>query len=148
MHATCRVASLLFARRRFFDVVPRSDQKYYLFLILRGARTKTVESGASRNYEPWKSEETANELKERERKEAEEGDEMKKLENKTKASKREMDLNAALEEMKSLSARHGRMDLDGRRRERREDGRERTREKRVRGGDASEEDVRDGGERE
>ena len=38
---------------------------------------------------------------------------MKKLENKTKASKREMDLNAALEEMKSLSARHGRMDLDG-----------------------------------
>ena len=52
-------------------------------------------------------------MKERERKEAEEGDEMKKLENKTKASKREMDLNAALEEMKSLSARHGRMDLDG-----------------------------------
>ena len=107
-----RVSSVR-AAAHFFDVVPRSDQKYYLFLILRGARTKTVESGASRNYEPWKGEETANELKERERKEAEEGDEMKKLENKTKASKREMDLNAALEEMKSLSARHGRMDLDG-----------------------------------
>jgi len=72
-----------------------------------------VESGASRNYEPWKGEETANELKERERQEAEEGDEMKKLENKTKASKREMDLNAALDEMKSLSARHARMDFDG-----------------------------------
>mgnify|MGYP006101520019 FL=1 len=38
---------------------------------------------------------------------------MKKLENKTKASKREMDLNAALDEMKSLSARHARMDFDG-----------------------------------
>jgi hypothetical protein len=72
-----------------------------------------VESGASRNYEPWKGEETANELKERERREAEEGDEMKKLENKTKASKREMDLNAALDEMKSLSARPARMDFEG-----------------------------------
>jgi len=38
---------------------------------------------------------------------------MKKLENKTKASKREMDLNAALDEMKSLSARHARMDFEG-----------------------------------
>ncbi len=87
-------------------------------------------------------------MKERERKEAEEGDEMKKLENKTKASKREMDLNAAFggDEIVEREARE-----DGfgrRRRERREDGRERTREKRVRGGDASEEDVRDGGERE
>ena len=73
---------------------------------------------------------------------------MKKLENKTKASKREMDLNAALDEMKSLSARHARMDFDGvvanvakmgeREREKERDG----------GGDASEENVRDGGARE
>ena len=74
---------------------------------------------------------------------------MKKLENKTKASKREMDLNAALDEMKSLSARHARM--DSRRRHvanvakmgERERG-----EERDGGGDASEENVRDGGARE
>ena len=84
-----------------------------IIIIITIITTTTVESGASRNYEPWKGEETANELKERERQEAEEGDEMKKLENKTKASKREMDLNAALDEMKSLSARHARMDFDG-----------------------------------
>jgi hypothetical protein len=84
-----------------------------VIIIIITTITTTVESGASRNYEPWKGEKTANELKERERREAEEGDEMKKLENKTKASKREMDLNAALDEMKSLSARHARMDFDG-----------------------------------
>ena len=89
-----------------------TDRSYY-YIIITIITTTTVESGASRNYEPWKGEETANELKERERQEAEEGDEMKKLENKTKASKREMDLNAALDEMKSLSARHARMDFDG-----------------------------------
>ena len=93
-----------------------TDRSYY-YIIITIITTTTVESGASRNYEPWKGEETANELKERERQEAEEGDEMKKLENKTKASKREMDLNAALDEMKSLSARHARMDFDGRCRE-------------------------------
>ena len=72
-----------------------------------------VESGATRNYEPWKGEEGQREMKERERKENEGGDEMKKLENSMKQSKREMDLNAALDEMKSLSARHARMDFAG-----------------------------------
>lgn len=105
----------LFALSRSFSlsVSSRFTDRSYYYIIITIITTTTVESGASRNYEPWKGEETANELKERERQEAEEGDEMKKLENKTKASKREMDLNAALDEMKSLSARHARMDFDG-----------------------------------
>ena len=105
----------LFSRSRklFLSLCPPVLLTVSIIIVIIIITTTTVESGASRNYEPWKGEETANELKERERREAEEGDEMKKLENKTKASKREMDLNAALDEMKSLSARHARMDFDG-----------------------------------
>jgi|TARA_B110000967_G_scaffold48608_2_gene49387 hypothetical protein len=65
-----------------------------------------MESGARRNYEPWKErkEVDSENLEEREREEA--GDTMKQLENRTNASKREMDITAALDEMRSLKARH------------------------------------------
>ena len=113
--AAARSFSICDAYARARSVIILVKNANLLILRTRACFNKkqTVESGASRNYEPWKGEETANELKERERREAEEGDEMKKLENKTKASKREMDLNAALDEMKSLSARHARMDFEG-----------------------------------
>ena len=64
-----------------------------------------MEQGAKRNYEPWreKAEVNAENLAEKEREEA--GDTMKQLENRTKESKREMDITAALDEMRSLKAR-------------------------------------------
>ncbi|KAI7997065.1 Splicing factor YJU2 [Camellia lanceoleosa] len=61
-----------------------------------------VESGASRNFEPWhaKDEEADKEKQKRETEEM--GDAMKSLENRTLDSKREMDILAALDEVKSM----------------------------------------------
>ena len=65
-----------------------------------------VESGASRNYEPWRAEDEAVD-EEKKRRDAEEmGDAMKALENRALDSKREMDILAALDEMKSMKSRH------------------------------------------
>lgn len=63
-----------------------------------------VEAGASRNYEMWKD--TTEEDEARAREEDEGDDEMRRLENRTEESKREMDIMAALDEMRSLKARH------------------------------------------
>ena len=61
-----------------------------------------VESGATRNFEPWRAEDEEEE-KSKQKKEADEmGDAMKSLENRTLDSKREMDIMAALDEMKSM----------------------------------------------
>ena len=62
VHATCRVASLLFARRRAFLMSFRVLTKSIISFYLRGLALKTVNRGVP-NYEPWKGEETANELK-------------------------------------------------------------------------------------
>lgn len=71
-----------------------------------------VESGASRNFEPWRSEDEEAD-KEKKKKEAEEmGDAMKSLENRTIDSKREMDILAALDEMKSMRARQASVSTD------------------------------------
>lgn len=71
-----------------------------------------VESGATRNFEPWRAEdEVADKMKEK--REAEEvGDAMKSLENRTLDSKREMDILAALDEMKSMKSRHATVSVD------------------------------------
>ena len=61
-----------------------------------------VESGATRNFEPWRAEDEEAD-KTKEKRDAEEmGDAMKSLENRTLDSKREMDILAALDEMKSM----------------------------------------------
>ncbi|GAY55880.1 hypothetical protein CUMW_167510 [Citrus unshiu] len=71
-----------------------------------------VESGASRNYEPWRAEDEAVD-EEKKRRDAEEmGDAMKALENRTLDSKREMDILAALDEMKSMKSRHASVSVD------------------------------------
>jgi len=71
-----------------------------------------VESGASRNFEPWRAEDEVAD-KEKKKKEAEEmGDAMKSLENRTIDSKREMDILAALDEMKSMRARQATVSTD------------------------------------
>jgi len=63
-----------------------------------------VEAGASRNYEMWKD--TAEEEEAKAKAEDEEQNEMRRLENRAEESKREMDIMAALDEMRSLNARH------------------------------------------
>ncbi|PIA35949.1 hypothetical protein AQUCO_03400086v1 [Aquilegia coerulea] len=65
-----------------------------------------VESGASRNYEPWRAEDEEADKEKRKRDSEEMGDAMKSLENRTLDSKREMDILAALDEMKSMKSRH------------------------------------------
>lgn len=66
-----------------------------------------LEHGASRNYEPWRAEDVEKEAAAKKKEEEEEGNVMKALENKTIERKRELDIMAALDEMKSLKARHG-----------------------------------------
>ncbi|TYI91668.1 hypothetical protein E1A91_D02G009400v1 [Gossypium mustelinum] len=71
-----------------------------------------VELGATRNFEPWRAEDEEAE-KERQKRQSEEmGDAMKSLENRTLDSKREMDILAALDEMKSMKSGHARVSVD------------------------------------
>ncbi|XP_022923549.1 coiled-coil domain-containing protein 94 homolog [Cucurbita moschata] len=72
----------------------------------------TVESGATRNFEPWRDEDEASEKEKHKRNAEEMGDPMKSLENRTLDSKREMDILAALDEMKSMKSRHATVSID------------------------------------
>lgn len=71
-----------------------------------------VESGATRNFEPWREEDEASEKEKHKRNAEEMGDPMKSLENRTLDSKREMDILAALDEMKSMKSRHANVSVD------------------------------------
>lgn len=64
-----------------------------------------MESGATRNFEPWRATDEAAAAAKATREADEMGDALKALENRTLDSKREMDVMAALDEMKSLRAR-------------------------------------------
>nr|XP_043634239.1 splicing factor YJU2-like isoform X2 [Erigeron canadensis] len=72
----------------------------------------TVESGAARNFEPWRAEDEVGEEEQRKRDAEEMGDAMKSLENRTNESKREMDILAALDELKSMKSRHAHVSVD------------------------------------
>lgn len=71
-----------------------------------------VESGASRNFEPWRAEDEVLEEDKKKRNAEEMGDAMKSLENRTLDSKREMDILATLDEMKSMKSRHATVSVD------------------------------------
>ncbi|RVW88684.1 Coiled-coil domain-containing protein 94-like [Vitis vinifera] len=71
-----------------------------------------VESGATRNFEPWRAEDEEAESQKQKRDAEEMGDVMKSLENRTLDSKREMDILAALDEMKSMRSRHATVTVD------------------------------------
>lgn len=71
-----------------------------------------VESGATRNFEPWREEDEVADTEKRKRDSEEMGDAMKSLENRTLDSKREMDILAALDEMKSMKSRHATVSVD------------------------------------
>ncbi|KAH7351862.1 hypothetical protein KP509_19G017800 [Ceratopteris richardii] len=66
----------------------------------------TVEAGATRNFEPWRSEDEAIDEAKKKRDAEEMGDSMKALENRTLDSKREMDIISTLDELISMKARH------------------------------------------
>ncbi|KAG2425568.1 hypothetical protein HXX76_013611 [Chlamydomonas incerta] len=68
-----------------------------------------LEGGATRNYEPWRDEEASKADAVKAREEEEMGNAMKALENRTLDSKREMDIMAALDEMKALNAQHAKV---------------------------------------
>ncbi|XP_071725969.1 uncharacterized protein [Rutidosis leptorrhynchoides] len=72
----------------------------------------TVESGAARNFEPWRAEDEVGEEEQRKRDAEEMGDAMRSLENRTLDSKREMDILSALDEMKSMKSRHAHVSVD------------------------------------
>ena len=71
-----------------------------------------VEAGATRNFEPWRGEDEEIDNQKKKRDAEEMGDAMKSLENRTLDSKREMDIMAALDEMKSMKSRHATVSMD------------------------------------
>ncbi|CAA3027020.1 tyrosine--tRNA ligase 1, cytoplasmic [Olea europaea subsp. europaea] len=71
-----------------------------------------VESGATRNFEPWRAEDKVIDEEKNRRNVEEMGDAMKSLENRTLDSKREMDILATLDEMKSMKSRHAPVSVD------------------------------------
>nr|GLL24563.1 coiled-coil domain-containing protein 94 homolog [Ipomoea trifida] len=71
-----------------------------------------VESGATRNFEPWREQDEEMEKHKQKRDAEEMGDAMKSLENRTLDSKREMDILAALDEMKSMKSRQATVSVE------------------------------------
>lgn len=71
-----------------------------------------VEAGAARNFEPWRDQDEELEKEKRKRDAEELGDAMKSLENRTLDSKQEMDILAALDEMKSMKSRQATVRLE------------------------------------
>jgi hypothetical protein len=63
-----------------------------------------AEYGASRNHEPWREKKEVEEANKRE-KDEEEKDVMRKMENRTEASKRELDIMDAIEEIREENAK-------------------------------------------
>eukprot|EP01103_Thecamoeba_quadrilineata_P013995 TRINITY_DN4037_c0_g1_i1.p1 TRINITY_DN4037_c0_g1~~TRINITY_DN4037_c0_g1_i1.p1 ORF type:complete len:282 (-),score=62.37 TRINITY_DN4037_c0_g1_i1:66-890(-) len=70
------------------------------------------EMGASRNFEPWRENQKIIDEAKQQRKKEEEGDAMKALENRTVDSKKEMDILDALDELRSMKARHSKVDTN------------------------------------
>jgi len=71
-----------------------------------------TELGCYRNFEPTKAEKAVEEVLKTEQEKDEEGDAMRALENRTAASKREMDILDALDEIRSLNARAAEINVD------------------------------------
>ncbi|XP_058218610.1 uncharacterized protein LOC131329488 isoform X1 [Rhododendron vialii] len=71
-----------------------------------------VEAGATRNFEPWRAEDEEADSEKLKREKEEMGDAMKSLENRTLDSKREMDILAALDEVKSMKSRQATVSVD------------------------------------
>ncbi|KAJ1616481.1 hypothetical protein T492DRAFT_1106504 [Pavlovales sp. CCMP2436] len=71
-----------------------------------------AEAGAHRNYEPWRDKDAAIEAEYTKRAAEDEMDAMKKLENRTKDSKLEMDTLDTLDELRTMNARNNAASID------------------------------------
>ncbi|KAG8463208.1 hypothetical protein KFE25_011205 [Diacronema lutheri] len=71
-----------------------------------------AEAGAHRNYEPWRDREAAVEAAHAQRAEEDGTDAMKRLENRIKDSKHEMDALDALDELRTMNARNNAASID------------------------------------
>ncbi|KAI9505836.1 Pre-mRNA-splicing factor cwf16 [Coemansia spiralis] len=71
-----------------------------------------VEKGAQRNFEPWREEKEINETIQREKEEEEENNPIKALENRTEASRREMEIMDELDEIRLQNAKSERVMAD------------------------------------
>lgn len=70
------------------------------------------EWGCTRNFERWKDESTLREEAKAAQEKDEQGDAMKALENRTKQSKKEMDILENLDELRAINARNSRLTID------------------------------------
>jgi len=70
------------------------------------------EQGATRHFEPYKQNDARLEFFKKDEDKEDVDDPMKTLENRTKASKREMDILDALEEIRDMNSRHARLDTE------------------------------------
>lgn len=70
------------------------------------------ENGGSRNYEAWRDARAAEHTLIQMKEDEEKGNAMKFLENRTKTSKREMDILDALDEMKNMSRQNAKIETD------------------------------------
>jgi hypothetical protein len=71
-----------------------------------------LEKGATRNFEPWREERMLNEFIRNMRAQEEEYDPMKALENRTADSKKEIEAMESLDELRTMNARHEKVDVD------------------------------------
>jgi hypothetical protein len=88
--------------RCYAEVTMKTDPKNHDYVC---------EHGASRNYEPWRDIQHAENVL-RAKRQLDDSDAMKNLENKTYDSKREMDILDALEEVRHLNKRLAKVNHD------------------------------------
>ncbi|XP_023210474.1 coiled-coil domain-containing protein 94-like [Centruroides sculpturatus] len=96
------IKETLSARERFNCIIQTDPQN----------ADYVVENGATRNFQALKLAEEQAEREAKEIEEEEKSNPMKLLENRTKASKREMELLESLEELRDLNQRHAQVDFD------------------------------------
>eukprot|EP01121_Diplochlamys_sp_Union-15-3_P021271 TRINITY_DN8577_c0_g1_i2.p1 TRINITY_DN8577_c0_g1~~TRINITY_DN8577_c0_g1_i2.p1 ORF type:complete len:280 (-),score=59.57 TRINITY_DN8577_c0_g1_i2:39-878(-) len=96
---------------RFYLKCPRCSSEITLKTDPKNS-DYVCEMGATRNFEPWREQDKQIEEAKEARKQEEEGDAMKAIENRTMDSKREMDILDALDEIRSLNARQQSVNVD------------------------------------
>ena len=96
---------------RFYMKCPRCSSQFTIRTDPENADYK-AEWGCTRNFEPWKEDRKAYETAKAAQEEDEEGDAMKALENRTKESRREMDILDGLSEIRALNARNSKLSVD------------------------------------
>lgn len=96
---------------RFYSKCPNCSSEFTYLTDPRNS-DYTAESGASRNFEPWREQDEIMEKQKQKRDGDERGDALKSLEIRMLDSKREMDVVATLDELISMKSRQGRVSVE------------------------------------